>query len=503
MQALHRKPILVGPCGSGKTQMGVEIARRLNARVLWIAHRRELIDQAYKALAKRGLSVGVIMAGEPSNSFARFQVASVQTLNRRAMPPCDLVVIDECHRATADSYRDVLDLPVPTIGLTATPFRLDGKPLSDMFDEIVVAAQVRDLIEQGWLHEPIVYSWGQPDLSRVKVTAGEYNMAQVDRAVNRPTLIGNIVREWRRRADGKRTVCFAVNVKHSMRIVEAFRGAGVSAEHLDGGMSADQRDAILARLASGETLVVSNCMVLTEGWDLPALECCIAARPTESLNLHIQMIGRVVRAAEGKSGAIVLDHAGNHHRHGPITRRLEYSLGGTVRVAVGEPLGMRRCPACQLMCEMTATQCPECGEVFEAIAAKLQTADGDLEQFEDQSFEYRHAWWSQVEAERQHWKFKLGWSTQKYEERFGERPVIVEQGDGWRLVDVKNATQDDKREVYASLLRFARERGMKDGWASHRYRAAFGVWPTGFVKQVRGEAVADELTERWRERVAV
>ncbi len=148
-----------------------------------------------------------------------------------------------------------------------------------------------------------------PGLLGVRVVAATYNLCALAERTNTAELNADIVETWQKRAAGRRTVAFAVDIAHSEAITEAFRQAGVPAEHLDGATPRAERDGILARLATGETLVVSNCMVLTEGWDLPALECAVVARPPASLNLHLQMIGRVMRACAGKDGALVLDHS--------------------------------------------------------------------------------------------------------------------------------------------------------------------------------------------------
>jgi DNA repair protein RadD len=533
VRVLHKRPILVAPTGSGKTVMASALVRRLNARTLWIAHRRELIHQAAATLRKLGMRTHLILAGEDSdrtgNMFAApateaaeptpdpasppIYVASIQTLARRTIPEVDLVIIDEAHHASADSYQPVLCLenalgPVPVIGLTATPFRLDGKPLGDMFKSIVVAAHCDELVASGILHAPRVYCANGPDLAGVKITMGEYNLGDVGRAVNKPSLIGDILKEWSLRAGpkdgietdtdkGRRTVCFATNVEHSKAIVEAFKEFDIRAEHLDGSTSKDERDGILSRLRSGETTIVSNCMVLTEGWDLPALECAIIARPTASLNLHLQMIGRIMRAAEGKNNCTVLDHAGNHHRHGLVTRRLEYSLEGSVKpLTAGEPLGLKRCAACGLMVPTDAEVCPDCAAAFQPQKREIKHKPGDLTEFDDSSFEYRQHAWGQFRAAADAMGHAEGSAVYRFKERFGEFPVLTEAGE---LVNVRNATVEQKKGVYERFVRIAEEKGFKPGWASHQYREIFGVWPSGFVRDVK----AAKLTERWRQREAV
>jgi len=476
---LDQRPILVSPTGSGKTTMATEIVERLGRPTLWLAHRKELIDQAAERLAAHGLRSGIVMAGFRSDPDARVQVASVQTLVRRNRPPAGLVVVDECHHAAAETYQKILSdyTDAALIGLTATPFRLDGRGLGDLFGELVVAAWPDELCAAGVLHKPRVWASKAPDLRGVRVVAGDYSLGALAERTNTAELNADIVETWQKRAAGRRTVAFAVDIAHSEAITEAFRQAGVPAEHLDGATPRAERDAILARLAHGETLVVSNCMVLTEGWDLPALECAIIARPTASLNLHLQMIGRVMRACHGKEGALVLDHAGNHHVHGLVTRRLDYTLSDE-RVGFSEPLGLRRCRECGLLFETDEPCCPECGWAPEASGAGQRHrpaihGEGELAEFDDSAFEYRRQVWVQIEAQRQAAGYKPGWSYYRFFDRFGVAPIVA---DG-ELVNPQDATPEEKAEVYRELLRIAAQKGYKRGWAAYRFREAFGHWP--------------------------
>jgi len=484
---LDRRPILVAPTGSGKTVMAVQLVRDLNVRTLWLAHRKELLDQAAAHLQAHGLWPSIIKADYPSVPMAKVQVASVQTLVRRTMPPVELIVIDEAHHATSKSHAKILEHypQTPTVGLTATPFRLDGRGLGDVFGEIVIAASTDELCDAGYLHAPRVFAGRAPDLRGARVRMGDYNLKDLAQRTNKTELTGDVVKTWLAKSAGRRTVAFAVNIAHSQALVAAFRAAGVAAEHLDGKTPRADREAVLERLRTGETLVVCNCMVLTEGWDLPALETAVVARPTASLNLHLQMIGRIMRACPGKDGAIVLDHAGNHHVHGLVTRRIEYSLDGKC-AGESDPLGLRRCKACQLLFSPRAPECPDCGWKPEPARGRelAYTPDG-LVGFEE-DFEYRAEVWRLIEAEREAMDFKPGWSLYRYQERFGEWPTVA----NGELVDVKHASQDGKRAVYADLLSRARTQGYRDGWASHMFRERFGCWPAGFVADVK-----DELAE--------
>lgn len=457
-----------------------------NKRVLWLAHRKELIEQAAATLAPYcNYLTGIIMAGYPEAPMASVQVASVQTLIRRSLPDADLIVVDEAHHATADAYTTIIKgyPDTPRIGLTATPFRLDGRGLGDVFGDLVVAAYTDDLCRQGVLHAPKVYAGHSPDLRGVKKSMGDYiTSALVDR-MNQKGLVGDIVETWRAKANGKKTVAFAVNVDHSKHIVEQFSEAGIRAEHIDANTPKVERAGVLARLRSGDTQVVSNCMILTEGWDLPALECAIIARPTASLNLHLQMLGRIMRAADGKDGCIVLDHAGNHHMHGQVTRRIEYSLNGRI-AGEKDPLGLRRCGACQLLFDPKLDACPECGWVPEKRETNIPQGSGVLGDFVE-DFTYRREMYRMWVSQAEDMGWRPGFAAYRYKERFGDWPVTADIGSGLDLVDPDNALPEEKKDCFRQWSEFGAERGFKPGWAAHKYKDFFKVWPTGFVTEVR------------------
>lgn len=354
-------PILVAPTGAGKSFMGVEIVRRLGCTALWVAHRRELIHQAADAVREAGGTCGLMLAGERPSFGAPIQVGSVQTLARRDLPNVDLLVIDEAHHAPASLYRVLVERYARRTGLTATPFRLDGRGLGSAgFGAIVVAAYMDDLCRAGVLHEPVVFaSKHPPDLKGLRVVAGDYEQKNLSNRMCDAKLVGNVVETWKLRAAGRRTICFAVGIEHAQALAARWRAEGVPTEVITGETPKVERAGILARVREGVTLVVVNCQVLTEGVDLPALEVASVARPTASLNLHLQMLGRIVRACEAKTGAIVLDHANNWAKHGAVTRRLEYDLHGKVRASQGEMT--KACPFCGRVIAMSAKRCPQCG----------------------------------------------------------------------------------------------------------------------------------------------
>ena len=276
-----RRIILVAPTGSGKTIIGGAIIQKEIANygsVLVLSHRREITKQTSDKLTAFGIGHGIIQAGFSPRPLERVQVASIQTLHRRTiqsdamhLPPADLVFVDECHHAPAKSWQAIIEAyPNATIlGATATPCRGDGRGLGGIFETMIETPQVAELIALGYLVGTRNYAPIDPDLTGVHTVAGDYVEDQLADRMDRAELIGDIVTHWHKYGDGRRTVAFCVNVAHSIHLCDEFVRAGVRCEHIDGSTPKDERDATLARLASGEIEIVTNCMVLTEGWDMP------------------------------------------------------------------------------------------------------------------------------------------------------------------------------------------------------------------------------------------
>jgi DNA repair protein RadD len=333
-----RRLICVSPTGSGKTIIAGEIIRKAVAagqRVLVLSHRIEIIKQTSQKLYDIGVDHGIIQAGFAGKPDEAVQVASVNTLWVRAvrmskieLPPADLFIIDECHHSPAKTYKKIIEKypDAVLIGLTATPCRGDGRGLGGIFDRLIECPQVPELIEQKFLMPTIVYAPAAPDLAGVETQNGDYVQRQLETACDRDDLVGDIVTHWHKYAERRRTVCFATGVRHSLHIASEFEKAGVRAAHIDAITPKPERDAILTRLAAGELDVVTNAMVLTEGWDAPAVSCCILARPTRKMGLYRQMVGRVLRPAADKPNAIVIDHSGATHRHGFVEDRVTWTL---------------------------------------------------------------------------------------------------------------------------------------------------------------------------------
>jgi DNA repair protein RadD len=430
IRAGKRRILVTIPTGGGKTLTASSMiagALSKGKRSLFVAHRLELIDQTVKAFARLGISsVGVIRAGDKRRDPSQpIQVASIQTLARRTQPDYDLVFVDEAHRASAASYtKHVFERHAGAviIGLSATPVRSDGRPLGTHFEDLILGAKYSELIAGGFIAEPRVYSTPVlPDLSSVRTSGGDFNQDDLEEAVNRGALIGDLVTQWSKHPRA-RTVAFAVSVRHSLAIVERFREAGVRAEHLDGTTPEDDRRAILARLESGETELVSNVGVLCEGWDLPACKMLILARPTKSLGLYMQMAGRILRPWNG-AVPIILDHGGNVDRHGLPHEDRGWSLTKKAKKGSGAP-PVKACPACFAFVAASAKACPHCGHAFAVVVEDpnekpepvpvdlaLRTLDGD-----DAKLSFFRA--TAKKARERGWK--PGAVMHAYRERFGE-----------------------------------------------------------------------------------
>ena len=454
-ESLADYPILVSPTGSGKTVTLSALCRRLSLRVLWVAHRRELIGQAKKHLDKIG--------------FDNYVVTSVQKLAFDGIPDgIDLIVIDECHHAISDSqYQILFDSGIPCVGATATPFRLDGRGLGDLFKTLVIASTARQLVEEGYIQEPTIYSHPAPDMTGAKKIGGDWSLQELSRRSNKPKLRADIVQTWIDRAFGLKTIVFASTIEHSKALVASYLEAGIIAEHIDGTTPKAIRDQVLARLRTGETQVVSNVGIATEGFDLPSLDCAVMARATASLCLWLQMCGRVMRK-EGQ--ALILDHSGNALRHGSPLRDIEYTLDVNSKQKPDQ-LGLKMCPNCLLMVKAGAFRCPDCGEDLSPVRrARIKIQSGDLVPFVD-----KQAVWEQIRGDRE-----------KYKVLFGESPIVI---DG-KLIEPNEL---NKRKIYSHYVSIAWSKGYKMSWAKVQYKRIYGHWPGSRLQ----DEVIKLLNEKW------
>ena len=388
-RAGHKKTLLVSPTGSGKTVIFSYIAAGMaknNKRILIVAHRRELLKQISGALKKVGVSHAVLSGGTPGVPIANVVVASVFTLVRRmkAMKPFDLIIGDEAHHFTPASSWGKVVAGFPSarvLGVTATPERLDGKGMGQMFDDMVMGPTVAELTAQGFLSPAIVYAPSAPDLGSVGTRMGDYVSKQLEDAMDKPIITGSAVKHYSKYADGKKAIAFCVSVKHAKDVAEDFRSSGYDAVHIDGGMDDTERDGVLKAFEDGRVQILTSCDLVSEGFDLPSVEVAILLRPTKSLGLFLQQCGRAIRPHPDKEKTIILDHAGNTARHGFIDDERDWSLAdGFVanRGKNGEKVvSVRTCTACFAV-HKPSPSCPVCGHVYPVMARMVKHVDGEL-----------------------------------------------------------------------------------------------------------------------------
>lgn len=385
-----RRIVGIAPTGSGKTVIGALLLCAMRGkRVLWLAHRVELLRQAYDQLLRAGIpeaDLGILTGPEKTNPTARVLIASVQMFAERDVPEADLIVVDEAHRVLAKSYRDIVKkLPrAKLLGLTATPWRLDGRGLGEVFQRLYVIAEAFELVKDGYIAAPWVYGISEDkarELVRgVPIQDGDYVAGRLERALMKGRLLGNVVKEKQRLARGESAIAFCVSRVFAKKLTQRLLRAKIAAEYLDGETNDTNRQEILSRLRRGVTEVVVNVDVLVEGFDCPPVKCIMMCRPTRSLTRYLQQIGRANRPSRRKRPRI-LDHAGNCWRFGLPTTPREWTLDGRPRGAqTSAPV--RFCPACESMVPLGCRKCPECGKKLPATEQErldLREREAELE----------------------------------------------------------------------------------------------------------------------------
>ena len=440
----NKSVVMVMPTGAGKSVVFGEIIRlavEKGSKVLWLVHRRNLVHQMRDTLERFGIQAGVIMAGVESNTDEPVQIGTVQTYARRLQLDelehnrffidADLVMVDEAHRIVSQQYQRIIKLyeSKRIVGCTATPTRADGRGLGEVFDSLVDVVDVATLTEGCFLAPAKYYVPAEPDLEKIRVVRGDYDIKELGRRTNTPKLVGDVVENWLRLAEGLPTICFGVNVKHSIAMRDEFRRRGINTEHLDARSTDDERDFVFGEVLRGRVQVVTNVGLYTEGMDVPGISCVVIARPTKSMGLYRQMCGRALRPQTGKT-AVIIDHGGVVEEHGFLDDPVEWSLDGREKAwrrtkkekQIKKPV---KCSVCAyVFCG--GGNCPQCGSPVKSFGKKVEAVDAEL-------------------------------------------------------VEAKKANHTDsvvnKRRFFGMAQGYARGKGYKDGWASWQYKNKYGVWP--------------------------
>jgi superfamily II DNA or RNA helicase len=397
----YRRVLLVAPTGSGKTVVFAHAAARAEARgsiVVIGVHRIELLDQTIEKLRDCGIDCGVIAAGQPENYACRVQVALIPTLVQRIKKRgqfeniADLVIADEAHHCVAKTWLatipKVLSRNGYLLGVTATPERLDGRGLGEIFDVMVEGVDYDELYAGGYLVKPVTFAPEfKIDLSSIQQKYGDYDPSQLAAVMMDGRLIGDAIDHYRRLCNGGRALVYCCSIAHSEKTAAAFREVGFSARHVDGNTPAAERRAAAAGLADGTLRVLCNVSLYGEGVDLPALEAIISLRPTRSRAWYRQMCGRVVRPMAGKCQPMILDHAGNVFRLGLFDAPMRWSLNGKRRLAPqSEDAPVKHCQACGAVNPLAVQVCGNCGEPLviggrgppEEVPGELAAIDNEL-----------------------------------------------------------------------------------------------------------------------------
>jgi superfamily II DNA or RNA helicase len=380
------------PTGGGKTVIFCHIAQnaiKKGNKVLILVHRKELILQASTALMFLGVSHGIIANGFKGNDEP-VQVASVQTLVRRLgkvdFDPA-LIIIDEAHHAVAGSWAKILNhfSKAKLLGVSATPQRLDKKGLDEYFDLLVQGPQVKELINRGFLSP--VKCFTLPTVFRRDLIAhknGEFDLQEAMEEQRAFKIEGDAIKEYKKHCPGKPAVVFCCTIEHAEFVAEAFSKAGYRSACLTSNTTAENRASYIEKLGNGGLDILTSCNVISEGTDIPVVTCGILMRPTESLSLYLQQVGRVLRTAEGKKHAIIIDCVGNVQSHGLPQMVRQWSLEAPPKKQAAAPVKI--CPECFACLPINEKTCPLCGHEFSAGSAEteyLEVKRSDLVEVEE------------------------------------------------------------------------------------------------------------------------
>lgn len=350
-----RRPLVVAPCGAGKSYLFAEMIRRTNGEVLVLTHRQELKQQHEELL--KNLAV----------TNARVSMILTEANRLGQYPTPALIVTDEAHLSRSNSWMNVIQhYDTWTVGFTATPIRLDGKPLGDIFDRMVEGVDVRWLIDHNRLAPYEYYAPAVVETDGLRKVAGDYVVSDLEKLMNERAIYGNVIESYKRFAAGERSIVYCVSVEHARRTADAFNSGGIRAEFLSAGTPPKRRREILDDFRGGKFTVLCNVGIISEGVSIDEVTCCMLLRPTESVALGIQQMMRCMRYLPGKTAKII-DFVGNYTRIGLPDDDREWSLDKSLRPrrqmnAEGD-FYIRSCPKC-FMTFQTAPVCPYCGAEY-------------------------------------------------------------------------------------------------------------------------------------------
>ncbi len=362
--------LIVSPAGSGKSVIISEIARRATnkkGQILFFVHRKELIEQIKESFLYGGVNLDrctIMTVGRVANKLGE-------------IPKPSLIISDETHHSLAKTYRKIYKYysDVPLLGFSATPWRLNGKGLGDVYDAMIEGPDVQWLIDNHYLAPFDYYSVNLIDESKLsKSSTGDYSNKSIDEAVGH-TIYGDVIKTYRDKVDGQQAIVYAHSIAFSKQIAQQFRDAGISAAHCDSKTPQRERDKIMTDFKKGTLKVLSNCDLISEGYNVPDCSCVIMLRPTESLVLFIQQSMRCMRFKPGKQ-ATIIDHVANYTRFGLPNTPHKWTLKDrekkkkSTNTTVDTPI--KQCAFCFAVIPARSKNCPLCGHEVEVVQTEIK-----------------------------------------------------------------------------------------------------------------------------------
>lgn len=447
----HRRPILVAPCGFGKTYTASEIIKRTNesgksCNVL--LPRRELVRQFASSMIKmKAGAPGIIMAGEPYSRFRPTQLCSWDTLHARAIqrerievPKADVVIVDEAHLSMSPARQHILQYFEDSIviGVTATPALGNGKGLGAYYDDLVIPTSIKELVAAGRLVQPVHYG-ALVDTKGLKIRGNDFIEAELSEKFDTPKLNGDTYDNWKSIAGDRQSGIFCINRAHAQHVYEVFKRRGERVVYLDGETPDEERIDILTGMQNGKYQVVVSIQVLTYGVDIPALSCIVLARPTRSIPTYLQIAGRGLRVCENApDDCVIIDQGGIFDEIGYVDDDYQWSLDSkeTVNERRERAKKENKEPK-EILCNNCShsfsgrKDCPKCGHTMIPKQEEIPYYEMEL-----------------VEHKREE----------------GKRAN-------------KSTSWEDKQRFMGEAKAYACQKGFKPGWAAWQYKEKFGVWP--------------------------
>lgn len=437
--------LICSPTGSGKTALTTFMlsnAAIKGKKCLFVVHRRELISQSSKAFEDNNVMFGIVAAGIPEKFYqplSKIQICSIGTLVSRKDSPemdfiknADIIVFDEVQHILCNTWSSIYNMYPNSIklGLSASPVRLNGEGFDKHFDKMVNGPSTADLIKDKYLCPYEYYCPKSISFNKIKNKFGDYDSSSVDEILSNTPIIGDAVESYKKYANNSKAVVFCHSVKFSKKMAEKFRAAGIQAVHLDGNTPSHERDLIIKKFRIGDIKVITNVDIIMEGFDLPDLHTVITLRPTASLVVYLQQIGRVLRYKPNKV-AVILDHVGNVTRHNLPCAKREWSLKGFEKEDTYKNLA-KICKKCFAAIPISAKKCSYCGHIIPVIEkAPIDQKKGELTKVDKQK-------------------------AQEFLNKEYERE--------WKKREVRNA------KTREALMRIAVNRNYRKGWVDHQLR---------------------------------